>query len=127
MSHSPVTDLADLPLAFASRFNERDVDALLALNADGAVFVPAPGTPVEGVDGIRGALEQFLALQLPITMTPRHAFTSGAIGLVIADWSLEGTAPDGSAVSLGGSTSDVAVFDEAHGWRYAIDNPFGTA
>jgi ketosteroid isomerase-like protein len=127
MTASPVTSLEQLPLAFADRFNARDVEGLLALNADGAVFVPAPGQPVEGVENVRGALEQFLGLNLPITMTPRHAFVSGAVGLVIADWTLEGTAPDGSAVALGGSTSDVAVRDETHGWRYAIDNPFGTA
>lgn len=83
--------------------------------------------PVSG-DDVRGALEQFLSLQLPIAMTPRHAFESGTVGLVVADWTIEGVALDGSPVSLAGQTADVAVHDEAGGWRYAIDNPlFGTA
>lgn len=124
---TPVASLDQLNLAFAERFNARDVDGLLALFAPEAVFVPAPGQPVQGADQVRGALEQFLALGLPITMTVRHAFASGTTGLAIADWSMRGTGPDGGAVELGGSTSDVAAFDEAAGWRFLIDNPFGTA
>ncbi|MFK4790284.1 YybH family protein [Microbacterium sp. ZW T5_56] len=122
-----VTSLDQLNLAFAERFNARDIDGLLALNTPDAVFVPAPGQPVSGVEGIRGALEQFLGLQLPITMNVRHVFQTGDTGLAIAEWTLTGTAPDGSEVSLAGTTADVAVFDAEHGWRYVIDNPFGTA
>lgn len=124
---TPVASLDQLNLAFAERFNARDLDGLLALNAPGAVFVPAPGTPVTGDDAIRGALEQFLGLNLPITMTVRHTFAAGSTGLAIADWTIEGTGPDGSPIALAGTTSDVAVYDEAAGWRYVIDNPFGTA
>lgn len=123
---TPVASLDQLNLAFAERFNARDLDGLLALNAPGAVFVPAPGSPVTGDDAIRGALEQFLGLALPITMAVRHVFVSGNTGLAIADWSIEGTGPDGSPVALAGSTADVAVYDEATGWRYLVDNPFGT-
>ncbi|WDG17496.1 YybH family protein [Microbacterium sp. Clip185] len=123
---SPVTSLDQLPAEFARRFNARDLTALTALNAPGAVFVPAPGQPVTGDLAVAGALEQFLAIGLPISMTVRNVFVNGAVGLAIADWKLEGTAADGSQVALGGSTADVAVFDEEHGWRYAIDNPFGT-
>lgn len=122
-----VTSLDRLNLEFADRFNARDVEGLLALNAPGAVFVPAPGHAVEGESSIRGALEQFLALELPISMSVRHTFRSGDLGLAVADWTIEGIGPDGSPIELRGSTADVAVFDEAHGWRYAIDNPFGTA
>ncbi|MFF2372148.1 YybH family protein [Agromyces sp. NPDC058110] len=124
---TPVAALDQLNLAFAERFNARDLDGLMALNAPDVVFVPAPGQPVQGESAVRGALEQFLGLALPITMTVRHVFRSGDTGLAIADWSITGTAPDGSDVALAGTTADVAVFDEQHGWRYAVDNPFGTA
>ncbi|MDR6867622.1 ketosteroid isomerase-like protein [Microbacterium resistens] len=122
----PLTDPTQLPLAFAERFNARDLDGLVALSTSNAVFVPQPGVAVTG-EGIRAALQQFLDLQLPITMTPRHTFASGTVGLVVADWSLEGTGPDGSAVALAGQTADVVVLDGDNGWKYAIDNPFGTA
>ncbi|WEK62044.1 MAG: nuclear transport factor 2 family protein [Candidatus Microbacterium colombiense] len=122
-----VTSLDQLNLAFADRFNARDLDGLMALNASDVVFVPAPGQPVTGEASVRGALEQFLGLNLPITMTVRHVFESAGVGLAIADWTITGTAPDGSDIALAGTTADVAVHDDEHGWRYAIDNPFGTA
>ncbi|MFD6698258.1 MULTISPECIES: YybH family protein [unclassified Microbacterium] len=122
-----VTSLDQLNLAFAERFNARDLEGLMALNTEGVVFVPAPGTPVTGPDAVRGALEQFLGLNLPITMTVRHVFQTGSTGLAIADWTISGTGPDGSEIHLAGTTADVAVHDERHGWRYVIDNPFGTA
>jgi ketosteroid isomerase-like protein len=124
--NAQVRDLAQLHTAFAERFNARDVDGLLELNAPDSIFVPQPGQPVQGEESVRGALEYFLSLQLPISMTVRNSFVSGTTGLVVADWSLAGTGPDGSEVSLGGSTSDVAVFSEEAGWRFLIDNPFGT-
>lgn len=124
---TPVTELSQLNLEFAERFNARDLDGLLALNTSEAVFVPAPGSPVTGEASVRGALEQFLSLNLPITMNTRHVFQSGDTGLAIADWTITGTAPDGSPIDLSGTTADVAVRDDANGWRYAVDNPFGTA
>lgn len=124
---NPVTSLDQLNLAFAERFNARDLDGLMALNTDDVVFVPAPGVPVQGADAVRGALEQFLGLNLPIEMSVRHVFSSGSLGLAIADWTITGTAPDGSEIALAGTTADVAGYDEEHGWRYVIDNPFGTA
>lgn len=122
-----VTTLDTLNLAFAERFNARDLDGLMALNAPDVVFVPAPGQPVRGEAAVRRALEQFLSLNLPITMTVRHVFQTGETGLAVADWTIEGTGPDGSQISLAGTTADVAVHDDEHGWRYVIDNPFGTA
>ncbi|WP_337002762.1 MULTISPECIES: YybH family protein [unclassified Microbacterium] len=124
--NTPVTSLDQLNLAFADRFNARDLDGLMALNTADVVFVPAPGTPVTGTESVRGALEQFLGLNLPITMTVRHVFEAAGTGLAIADWTITGIAPDGSAVALAGTTADVAVHDEEHGWRYVVDNPFGT-
>ncbi|NQX27475.1 DUF4440 domain-containing protein [Microbacteriaceae bacterium VKM Ac-2854] len=122
---TPITELAEIHTAFAERFNARDLAGLLALNTSDALFVPAPGHAVSG-DGIRAALEQFLALGLPITMRPKHAFVSGDTGLAIAEWSITGTGPDGSPVALEGTTSDVARRDGDAGWRFVIDNPFGT-
>lgn len=120
-----IAELGHLPLAFADRFNAGDVDDLLALFAPDAVFVPAPGTVVAG-DDIRGALNQFLAIGLPFVLTPGRVLQSGATGLIVADWSIDGVGPDGSTVALAGRTADVAVYDVEGGWRYAIDNPFGT-
>jgi ketosteroid isomerase-like protein len=66
---------------------------------------------------------------------PEHWFTdhvdgtavivSGDIALLISDWTLTGKAADGSDVNMSGTTADVARRGP-DGWKYVIDNPFGT-
>jgi ketosteroid isomerase-like protein len=53
-------------------------------------------------------------------------YVIGDIALAIAEWAIKGTAADGSDVDLQGRTAD--VLRKGHdGWKFAIDNPFGTA
>jgi ketosteroid isomerase-like protein len=115
---------AELHTMWAARFNAKDLDGMLALAEAGSVFVPQPGVVVEG-DGVRAAEQQFLSLGLPITLTVRRVIVSGDIALLISDWSLKGRASDGSDVDLSGTTADVARRGP-DGWKYVIDNPFGT-
>jgi ketosteroid isomerase-like protein len=55
----------------------------------------------------------------------RRVIVSGDIALLISDWTLAGKAADGSDVNMSGTTADVACRG-ADGWKYVIDNPFGT-
>lgn len=121
-----ITNLSDFHPTWAERFNARDLDGMLALGEEGATFVPQPGNVISAPADVRAALEWFLSLNAPIHLEVRHAIESGDIGLVVADWELSGTGPDGAAVELKGSTSDV-VRRGADGWKLVIDNPFGTA
>ena len=63
---------------------------------------------------------------LPITLTLRHSLVVDDIALHVYDWTIAGTAADGNEVDLAGSTADVARRGP-DGWRYVLDNPFGTA
>lgn len=126
MSAIPAIDNpTDLHPAWAACFNAGDVDGMLALAEPDSGFAPQPGTVVTGED-YRAALGGFLAMGLPIALTLRHSLVSGDIALLVYDWTITGTAADGSAVDLAGSTADVARRG-ADGWRYVLDNPFGTA
>lgn len=122
---STIQNLTDLHPAWAAAFNASDLEAMLSFAETDQVFVPAPGVGVQGT-AARDALQQFLGLGLPISMTVRHAFEAGEIGLVVVDWTITGTAPDGSEINLAGATADVARRG-ADGWKFVIDNPFGTA
>jgi ketosteroid isomerase-like protein len=125
MARSVISDPTDLHPAWAECFNNQDLDGMLALAETGSVFVPQPGVAVTG-NAVVGALEQFLAMRLPGSMSVRHSFVAGDIALLIVDWTISGIAPDGSAVELAGSTADVARRGD-QGWKLLIDNPFGTA
>jgi ketosteroid isomerase-like protein len=45
------------------------------------------------------------------------------IALVIVDWELRGTAPDGTAVTHGGRSADVLRRQSDATWRVLIDHP----
>jgi ketosteroid isomerase-like protein len=77
-------------------------------------------------DAYRQALTGFVSLGLPITLTPKRQVVAGDLALLVLDWRIAGTTRGGDAVELTGTTADVARRG-THGWRFAIDNPFGTA
>lgn len=120
-----IDEPTDLHRVWAERFNAGDVEGMLALAEEGSAFVPAPGAAVTGED-YRGALSGFVALGLPINLSLRHSYVVGDVALLVYDWTIEGTAANGDEVALSGSTADVARRGSG-GWRFLIDNPFGTA
>ncbi|MFI7612136.1 YybH family protein [Nonomuraea terrae] len=111
---------------FVAAMNSGDPDALDHVYEDGAVLVPVPGHPVSG-PGLAAANRHLQGFGLPIEARPRHAYVAGDIALLIVDWSMRGTARDGSAVDLGGTATDVVRRGPDGRWRYVIDNPHGTA
>ncbi|WP_233525821.1 YybH family protein [Actinomadura spongiicola] len=135
MDHSstkrtPMRPLADrpedVPLAFADRFNSGDANALAEMYEDDAVFVPEPGKPLAGADGL-AANVSFMELGVPITVRPRHAYTTGDVTLLIVDWVIDGVDRTGRPVHIEGTATDVARRGPDGHWRYVIDNPFGCA
>ncbi|MFB7621050.1 YybH family protein [Kitasatospora sp. NPDC056181] len=120
------TDPGQHPAVFAAAFGTGDPAAVQRVYEPGGVFVPAPGTAVTGPE-LAAANAEFLALGLPITVRPRHTYVADDIALLIVDWSISGTTPDGEDVHLEGTATDVARRGKDGRWRYVIDNPFGTA
>jgi ketosteroid isomerase-like protein len=120
-----ITDPSALHPAWAERFNAQDLDGIMSFAEPNGTFVPQPGLPLTGSDNL-AAQRQFLAFGLPITLTVRHTLVAGDVALAIVDWSMKGTAPDGTEVDMGGTAADVLRKGD-DGWKLAIDNPFGTA
>ncbi|MEV0594475.1 YybH family protein [Nonomuraea cavernae] len=114
----------DVPTVFAERFNTGDAEALAEVYESGMVFVPEPGSPLTGQEA-HAANEQFMNLGVPITVRPRHVYTTGDIALLIVDWVIDGTDRGGRPVHIEGTATDVARRGQDGRWRYAIDNPFG--
>lgn len=116
----------DVPHVFAERFNSGDPSAVEEMYAEGAVFVPAPGTPLTG-EAAHAANAEFMSLGVPITVVPRHIYTTDDLSLLIVDWLIEGKDRDGNPVHIEGTATDVARRCPDGHWRYTIDNPFGTS
>ena len=116
---------ADIPVYFKDQFNKGNLDNLLKLYESTAIFVTQPGTTV-GSDQIKGVLEQFLSLKLPMESKVRYVYEQDGVAMLITDWSMDGVGPDGNPVHMEGSATDVARKQKDGTWKYFIDNPFGT-
>ncbi|MFC0601269.1 YybH family protein [Streptomyces palmae] len=116
----------EVPAVFAARFNSGDPVALAQVYEDAAVLVPRPGTPVSGPD-LHAANGRLQKLGIPIVVRPRQVYRNGDLALLIVDWVIDGTDPEGRVVHVEGTATDVARRGPDGRWRYAIDNPFGTA
>jgi ketosteroid isomerase-like protein len=114
----------EVPAVFAERFNSGDAAALAQVYEDTAVLVPQPGTPVTGPD-LHVANGRLQKLGVPISVRPRHVYRNGDLALLIVDWVIDGTGPEGQAVHVEGTATDVARRGSDGRWRYVIDNPFG--
>lgn len=120
------TDAAQHPEVFAAAFNSGNAAALESVYEDLGVLVSEPGQPMTGLERA-AANARFQRLGLPIDVRPRHVYVADDIALLIVDWAIDGTGPDGAPVHLHGTATDVARRGQEGTWRYVIDNPFGTA
>ncbi len=104
-------------------FNTGNGEALLALYEPGAAFVMPTGEVLEGVEAIGQALGGFFALKPQVDLRTEKVLRSGEVALVYSSWTVTGTAPDGAAVEMAGS-SVVILREQPDGtWRYAVDDP----
>ncbi|TDD38328.1 DUF4440 domain-containing protein [Actinomadura sp. KC06] len=121
-SHNSVTELNDL---FVEAMNAGDLDAALSVWDEHTVFQTGPGTPpARGMDQLRAALADFLALKPHLTIEELHRVEADDIVLVALRWELSGTGPDGEPVEMSAVDSNVFRRRPDGTWRIVIDNPF---
>ena len=116
----PVTDVNEFHAAFVAAFQARDVEALLAMYEEGAVFVARPGTVVSDNGSLRQAIEGFVSSGFDISLTTKDILVKGDLALLRASWQLK----SGDMVMMSGDTVEIARRQADGGWKYAIDNPF---
>jgi ketosteroid isomerase-like protein len=119
-------ELADHVAAFTAAFRTGSAERLDDLYEARGLLVPKPGHPVTGAARV-AANRHLLGMGGELEAHVRHGYVAGDIALLIVDWSIHGTRPDGVPLRLGGTAADVARRGADGTWRYVIDNPFGTA
>ena len=108
---------------FAQHIRERDLEKLVALYEPDALFSPEPKVKVKGHAGLRAAFQDLFVLEPVLELVPAQVHESGDLALVENDWTLSGTAPDGTSVSKSGRSSVVLRRDSDGTWLIAIDRP----
>lgn len=109
--------------SFTDRVHAGDLDGLVALYEPAAVFEPQPGVVVEGRDAIRQALAELLALRPTMVAETVQVLRADDVALVINEWTMTGTAPDGTEVRQGGRSADVVRRQPGGAWLVLVDKP----
>jgi ketosteroid isomerase-like protein len=92
---------ADVILLFAEALHDGRLDDAVTPYEPEAVFIPEPGAaPLRGLDAIRAALAGFTALRPTLTPDICKVAQAGDIATVLNAWTLDGTAPDGTSLTL---------------------------
>lgn len=112
---------------FFRAFNERNMEAVLALYEPKAVLLAQPGQMAEGTASLRAALDGFWSMKPTLTMGKNRMVTVGDLALSLVNWTLRGIGPDGKAIEMAGTTSDVLRRQANGQWLFVIDNPWGAA
>ncbi|MBD0742398.1 nuclear transport factor 2 family protein [Streptomyces sp. CBMA152] len=124
---SAIADPAQLPVAFEDALNRGDVGGVLALFAPGATMRTVTGEVIVGHLALRQEISGTVAARGRLTNIFRHALLGAESALLVTDWTLEVTAPDGERVVSTGTTANVACRDADGCWRFAVLNPLGTS
>ena len=105
---------------FEERFAVADLDGLMDLYEDGAVFTNADGAH-EGPDAIRSVLAWIPRHGASIVMNESVAFEAGDLALVHWAWTMK--FPDERVAE--GATAEVLRRQSDGSWKFIIDNPDG--
>jgi ketosteroid isomerase-like protein len=119
MTAHTATDLIKL---FSERFSAGDIDGLMELYEEDAVFPNHHGT-YKGAEQIRPVLQGYIDSGARIEFNRQVAFETGDIALVQNGWTL--TTSSGDKVT--GVSVEVARKQSDGTWKYTIDSPDGAA
>ena len=123
----PATTAEETHRLWTDAFKRGDVDALLDLYEDRAVFLAQPGEPVvRGKDAIREVLGAFGAMGGTFNMERTNVVEGEGVAVIYSKWTLKGASdPEGNSLELAGETTDVVRRQSDATWLFAIDNPWG--
>ena len=113
---------AELIRMFSECFSSGDVEGLMGLYEEDAVFPNHHGT-FKGPEQIRPVLQGYIDSGATIEFDRQIAFETGDLALVQNGWTL--TTSGGEKVT--GVSVEVARKQSDGTWKYAIDSPDGAA
>ncbi|MBT8417789.1 MAG: nuclear transport factor 2 family protein [Silicimonas sp.] len=119
MMASSAKDLIGL---FSERFAAGDIDGLMELYEEGALF-PNHHTTARGTDQIRAVLQGYIDSRAKLEFEGQVAFETGDLALVQNGWRLTTAAGD----EVSGTSVEVARKQTDGFWKYVIDSPDGAA
>jgi len=118
----PLNVIAQLVTAM----NAQDLESAMALFEPRASFVMKRGVVAHGTDGVRQALEGFMALKPTLTIEAQQIVQADDVAQYCARWSINGIDQTGASLRLGGRSSSILRRQPDGRWLFLVDNPWGT-
>ena len=112
---------------FQHCIREGDVEGALSCFDAQAVYIPSPGAKLEGTAEIRKGLEMLCGMNPDLQAQRCLGIEVGDLASWVDEWSLRGTLPDGTVLTLTGVSSDILKRQPNGHWAYLVDNPYGAA
>ena len=106
--------------------NSGNLESLMALYEAEACFATQPGELAKNSESISESLRSFIDLKGKLDLKVKRVLQASDLALVITEWSVSGTGPDGKPVNLSANSADVLRRQSDGTWRFVIDNPWGT-
>jgi uncharacterized protein (TIGR02246 family) len=123
----PAKKPEDCDLLVAEYINSGNVDAAVALYEPNATFMAEPGKPVTGHAAIRQLMAGMMATKPKLTMKVPIVVQNGELALLVSDYTVVSTGPDGKQTSISARGTEVVRRQADGNWLFVIDNPTGTA
>lgn len=122
----PVMRPEDMNAAFAEAFNSGDINALLSLYEPNSILMNPAGGLDQGIEKIRGTLEDLLQLQGRMISRNIYCIPFENIALLRAHFILDTRDGNGNPAQVEGHTSEVIRRQPDGSWRYIVDHPAGS-
>jgi ketosteroid isomerase-like protein len=112
-------------------FNKGNVSLLMTLYENDACFASEPGQVVKDLESIRQSLQRFIDMRAKLEARVKRVLQASDLALLITEWSISGTEPDGKPSNLSGRGTVVLrqqkqQHSDGIAWRIVIENPWGT-
>jgi ketosteroid isomerase-like protein len=117
-AHEP----GEVSTLFERYFAEGDLDGLMSLYENGAVF-PTANATATGRDEIRQTLKAYLDSGAKLVFGEPLVFPAGELALVHTPWTMHMQSGSRSE----GATAEVLRRQADGSWKFVIDSPDGTA
>lgn len=108
-------------------FNKGNINFLMTLYENDACFASKPGQVVKDLESIHQTLQGFIDMRCKLEVRVKRVLQASNLALLITEWSINGTEPDGKPINLTGRGTVVLRRQSDDTWLMVIENPWGTA
>jgi ketosteroid isomerase-like protein len=107
-------------------FNNGNIGFLMTLYESDACLAVKPDQVVRGLENIRRGMQGFIDAGGKLEARVKRVLQANELILMITEWSINGTEPDGKPINLTGRGTVVLRRQADGGLLIVIENPWGT-